>query len=798
MIKNWITISWRNITRHITTFILNTSGLALAITGSIVLFILIIHLTSYDTFHEKADRTYRLVRETISEPESNGGYYHTPGIPNPLPDAFREDFPEITESTFINHKYQGILIGIDDPVQGMRYIEQTDGIGITENSFFRIFDRKLIRGNKEKILQGPNELVISEKMAEMLFPYGSALGKQVEVDKENLMTITGIMENHPNNTDFPFEIFISYPTVRDDFVAQGWNSTSSSDQFYFVIPEELTVSEVEKRLEDLKNKYVQKADAEQMIFHAQPLSKLHFDPRYQNFNYRSVEMSNLYIMGVIGLFLIITGCINYINLSTAVAMRRAKEVGIRKVLGGNRGVIIKQFLSETFIITLIAVLMSLGLAEILLVFVNQLLDLELSLNILSNSALWIYLLVLIVAVTLLAGLYPAFVLSGFNPSKVLKKIISNKSSSGYQLRRALVVFQFVISQFFIIGTVILLMQMEFISNRDLGFTTEAIMNIVLPERDVNKAAVIQQLINSQSDVEMVSLSGTSPASGSINLTDFEYDGVNHLTMMKSGDENYITLFDIQLLAGQSIRQGDTLTQVLANEEFVKILGFRSLQDAVGTQITIWDRNLTIVGVVNNFHAMSLKEKIMPLLIYSSKSNYQTLSVKIASNNLNESIGSISDLYKEVYPEYSFDYEFFDDGIASFYEGEKRMASIISLFSGFAIIIGCIGLYGLISYTTQQKLKEVGIRKVLGASIANIVSIFSKEIIVLVIIAFAIAAPLVAYGMNEWLNNFQYRIELDWKVFITGIGTTLFIALITVGYKTYKAAVSNPVESLINE
>ena len=792
MIKNWITVAWRNIRRQRATSFLNTGGLALGIAGSTVLFLLITYLLSIDQYHQNADKIHRVVQESIRKGES----FYTRGIQTPLPDAFREDFQEIEQSVFISRDFEGALLGVDDPNMGMRFHEQPEGVAYTENSFFKIFDRPLLRGNKETVLLNPNEVVVSETVAKTLFPDESALGKEILVNKETNMVIVGVMEDFPENTDFPFDVFISYPTVKDEMVQSGWGNISSNNQFYIIIPENISAEDVEQRMVSFEQKYIEQDERESRIFHIQPLKEVHFDTRYGNYSHKTVDKSNLIAMGLVALFLILTACINYINLSTAVAMKRAKEVGIRKVLGGNRSVIIKQFLSETFFVTIIAVIVGLGLTELFLQFVNPMLELDLSVNLLSNTTLWIYLGTLILCITLLAGLYPAFVLSGFNPAQVLKKLVSHRSSSGYQLRRALVVFQFVISQIFVIGTVIVLMQMNYIDNKDMGFKTEAIVNIHLPVIDADKAEVLKNKLRSVSSVGNATLANATPASGNTSITDFTYQSVQYLTQYKEVDEHYIDLFDIELLAGRSLHAADSIMEVVVNEEFIKEMGISEPSAAIGEMIEFMDQQVPVVGVVKNFHANSLKSEIDPLLLYIGNPS-QVLSAKITSSSLSNSISDIEAAYKSVFPEYALEYKFFEDDIAEFYEGERKMATILGVFSMIAIFIGCIGLYGLISYVAQQKTKEVGIRKVMGASVNNIMMIFSKEFIILIIIAFAIAAPLAGMGMGEWLNSFEYKIDLGFHVYLTGMLVTLLIALVTVGYKTYKSATANPVESLNN-
>lgn len=795
MIKNWITVAWRNIKRQRVTSILNSGGLALGITGSLVLFLLINHLLSIDKYHENADSIYRIVQKTDRE----GKLFHTQGIQPTLPDAFREDFQEIEHSVFIKHEHEGVLLSVNHSSFGPQFHQLDEFVGYTENSFFDLFDREILKGNKEKVLTEPNQIVISEKLSKQLFPDEPAIGKQIKVNNESEMVIVGVMDDFPKNTDFPFDIFISYSTIKDNHIQLGWHSTNSNDQFYFILPQQLSLSQVDKRLSDFQQKYIPNDDAlEKRYYIAQPLKDIHFDEQYGNFSQRTVGRSNIYAMAIIGFFLILTGCINYINLSTAVAMKRAKEVGVRKVLGGTKGVIVKQFISETLIITLFSIVIALGLTELLLQVINPMLELELSLDLFNNINVWVYLIGLALFITFFAGIYPSFVLSAFQPVHVLKKIIRHKRSSGYQLRRALVVFQFVISQIFIIGTVVVLLQMNFIKNKDMGFTTDAIVNITLPSVDTDKAAALKNNMLTNPSVEDATLSYSTPASGSVSITNFDYEGKKYYTMIKPVEASYTEFFDIKFIAGRGLTPSDSLRELIVNEKFAKEIGFTSPEEIVGTMINFRDRELPIVGVVADFHTMSLKEKIEPLMMYTDNSSYRLISARINSSNLSSTIEQLEDVHREVYPEYVMEYEFFEEDIANFYNGERKMASILGIFSFVAIFIGCIGLYGLISYVTQQKIKEVGIRKVLGASVGNIVMIFSREFIILIVIAFAIAAPLAGMGMGAWLQKFQYKIDFGFHVYLTGILVTLLIAMVTVGFKTMKAAAANPADSLNNE
>lgn len=532
----------------------------------------------------------------------------------------------------------------------------------------------------------------------------------------------------------------------------------------------------------------------------QPLSELNYDSRFGNYRYSTVSKPSIMAMGVVAIFLLITACINFINLSTAVAVKRSKEVGIRKVLGGQRFQLIGQYLAETGLITFIALVVSIGLSELTLIKLNSFLDLDLHVH-LKEMSTFLFLVSVWLVVSMLSGFYPAMLLSGFSPALALKNKITNRSTGGFALRRSLVIFQFVISQFLIVGTVILLSQMDFLQNKDLGFAKDAIISIPIPDNAPinNKKALKSELLR-MGGVDQVSLCSALPSSGSVSMTNFRIEGVddNHITQVKLADENYVSLFEINLLTGQDLAGLDTANSCLVNEKLAKTVGFDNPEDIVGRIITIWGRQLPVAGVVKDFHTMSLAREIDPTIIFNRLEFYREFAVSLKAGSFNETIEQIEKSWTAQYPDFLFSYEFLDQQIQEFYDTEQKMSVLLISFSGIAIAIGCLGLYGLISFMANEKEKEIGVRKVLGASIGNILFIFSKEFLILILVAFAIASPLAAFIMGQWLDNFAYRIPIRGFMFVTGIGITLLIAFLTVGYRSVRASLTNPVDALRNE
>lgn len=508
----------------------------------------------------------------------------------------------------------------------------------------------------------------------------------------------------------------------------------------------------------------------------------------------------MWAMGLIGIFLIITACINFVNLATSVAVKRSKEVGIRKVLGGQRFELIGQYLSETFMITALAILVGTGLAELGLINLNSFLDLDLHVNgnVLQTG---IFLMVLWVVVGLLSGLYPAFVLSGFRPVQALKNKLSNRSAGGFNLRRGLVVFQFMISQVLIIGTIILVSQMNYFNTKDLGFNKEAILMISLPEpQSVEKKHVLKRETERMAGVEMVSLCMAPPSSGSVSVTDFSVEGVegSFLTQVKLADAEYVDLFQLDLLAGTMYQPSDTMNGFVVNESLVKSMGLEKPEDIVGRNLKLWGKTYPVMGVVKDFHTMSLDEEVGPTIILSQIKDYYDMAVKVNTTDPLSVVAEIEKVWGTQYDNFLFHYQFLDEQIEEFYEGEKKMTTLLSIFSGIAIFIGCIGLYGLVSFMASEREKEIGVRKVLGASTSQILVLFSREFVMLIFIAFLFAAPLSGYAMGKWLEKFAYRIELNTFMFFVGIAATLFIALATVSYRAIRASLTNPVDVLKDE
>ena len=586
--------------------------------GSIVLFLLLYRTLTFDRFHSNYDRIYRVV----SQSDNNGEKFYTPGIPNILSPAFKTDFPEAEQVAYTSYAQSGLVLIPQRNGEPKKYQEE-DGIVYTEQSFFNIFDWKALHGDLSIAIKNPGEAVITKKIALKYFERENVVGEVFTFDKVDYK-ITAVVEDAPGNTDFPFTIILSYETIRKEYEEHGWGSTSSNNHNYFLLKEDANIETLEARMAAFTDKHIGKENYEHRLFVIQPLSTVHYDTRYHGYSYNTTGKGEILALILIAVFLVLTGCINFINLSTAESIKRSKEVGIRKSLGSSRAQLIFQFLGETSIVTCISILLALVLSQLALSYLNPFMDIDLSLDLLSNPPLLIFVVGIFIVVSLLSGVYPAFIMSGYKPAMVMKSS-SGSSAGGFFMRRGLVVFQFFISQMLIIGTIVIISQMSYIKSKDVGYNKEAIIIMPIPEQETftgnqkeSKSSKMRALKNELmriSGVENASLSNTPPSSGSVNGTDFILEGEGNDqkkgTQIKTVDGDFINLFGLKLLAGRNLNDYDTTTEYVVNRQFAKVAGFDNPQDMVGKRVQIWGKLLPVVGVVEDFHTTALNQKIEP-------------------------------------------------------------------------------------------------------------------------------------------------------------------------------------------
>jgi len=755
---------------------------------------------SFNKYHANLDSIYRIGHSDIED----GREYTGGSLPHVMPASVKEEIVGLKDITLVSHERYG-LISATDNTGKISYYEENPELVYVEPSFFRMFDWVVLEGVvDDEALAQPNVVALSKTLAEKYFPNESAVGKTIRLNKQLDLKVIAILEDARKDSDFPFGIFISMETKRaqspDDF--NQWGSISSDNVAFVQLEDNVTPDRIEAQFPDFVEKHWDKERREQTTFLLSPMTEYHFDERFSNFAQRVVPKSMLFTYVIIGAFLIVTACVNFINMSTAMSVKRGKEVGMRKVLGSSREQLVYRFLGETFVITLIALLLSVAITERLLpLVINDYMGVEIPFSPLTDLALLAYLLGILVTVSLFAGLYPAFVLSGTRPITALKGALSH-NKRGMSFRRFLVFFQFFICQVLIFGTVVAVSQMNYFMNVDMGYDQEWIMNIGLAKRDKQALDLWDSEIQNIPGVESYSFNFRPPFSGSVSATDayiYSNDSTREglTTHVKMADAKYLDTYGLKLLAGKWLNDSDTTNQFVVNETFLKKIGLEP-EEAIFKTIQVWGRKAPIVGVVKDFHVSTLSEAIEPVTMFNDIRNYRTLGVRVNAANAKDVVKELEKIWYQVNEEYEFNYQYVDDHIVEYYESERKMSQMLTVFAGIAIFIGCLGLYGLVSFMANQKAKEIGIRKVLGASVNSIMRRFSMEFVILVGVAFLIAAPIAYYFMNVWLSQYEYRIAIGPLVFIISVVASMVIAILTTGYRSVKAATANPVQSLRDE
>ena len=795
MLRNYFTTTWRALIGNKSYGAINVTGLTLSLACCLLLCVVVTHELSYDAYHRRADRIYRVETRKI-QPEGTDTY---PGAPLGVASALRTDFPEIEKVTTINF-HDSRLISVRR-ANGSE-VKFKESLVFVDEDLFSVFDYQWIAGNPRTALAEPNAVVVTQRYAERYFGTTSAaLGQTIALDNRLDLKITGVLQNPPTNTNFPFNLLVSSATQKsldEQFNPNQWGGWSVNAQTYVLLTENADPQTVESRFPKMWDKYhgggISKTRGSSLL----ALKELHFSGNYSG---RSVEWKTIYIMAIIGVFLILTACINFVNLATAQSIKRSKEVGIRKVLGSRRGQLIGQFLGETGLLTLVATLLAVGLAFLLLPSVSSLLAIPVTGQSLLNPTVLLFLAVAWVTVSLLSGLYPALVLSSFQPVQAIKNKITSRRAGGTSLAKTMVVLQFAISQVLLIGTVIVARQMDLFREADLGFDQESIVTVPIPTQDEGKLNYLRTQLTRLPEIQHVSFSFNSASAESNFMGELAYQTshgeVTIRTQFKLADAHFIPTYGIQLLAGKGLPDVDSSSQIVVNEVFLQRMGIQSPQAALGEIIRNGEQALQIVGVARNFHVNSLHQPIDPAIIGINSKFFFQAGIKIASSGAGrqKAVAHIERVWTRTFPDQIFSYAFLDETLNQAYQREDRTFYLVNLFSGIAIFISCLGLYGLVSFLAVQRTKEIGIRKVMGASVTSLVALLLRDFIKLVLVAFLIASPVAWWTMQRWLQGFAYRVSISWWIFALVGGLAVIITLLTVGLQAIKAAVANPVKSL---
>ena len=799
MLKNYFKTAFRNLRRHKSNSFINIAGLTVGFAAFLLIFLVIQYEESFDDFHLNKDQIYRVVR--IGRNAENREY--RTGVPFPVTQGLRTDLPQLKNAAAIYADNNvPIVIPAPDGSALKKFKEQN--VFAAEPQFFQMFDFSLAAGNIKTALKDVNSVLLTKDVAIKYFDnWQSAMGKSVKLYGE-VMQVTGILNNPPSNTDFPLSVVLSYATLLKYTDPNDWGSISDQNYCFVQLNKNVSVDQFGKMIDRFTDKHIKPVNPGYYLS-LEPLNEIHFDKRYGNFSGRTFSKDLVLALSIIGLFLLIIACVNFINITTAQAINRSREVGVRKVLGGNRFQLMLQFLGETGITTLLALIGSVIIVLVCLPFVNNFLDVHLSAFTLYNTKFILFIIGALLLVTFLSGFYPALVLSGFKSVNVLKSTVT-PAAKGISLRRGLVVFQFVIAQVLIIGTLVVASQMDYFRSADMGFNKEAIINAGFPGDSLSRTKVdlLRNDLIKMNGVQRVSFSVFAPSAGGGWYTDLRKE-TNHSTTspdmvvsMKPADTGYFSLYTLKLVAGRVYFPSDTIREFVVNETIVKNLGYKDPEKAIGKLINVNGKLCPIVGVVKDFHTNSLRDVIGPVVLTTMKQQYGLANIQIDIHKAKSVIAAIQNTWNKYYPDYLFEYSFIDQTVADYYKQENQLSVLYKIFSGMAIFISCLGLYGLISFMAVQRKKEIGIRKVLGAPVRDIVIMLSKEFTILISIAFLIASPIAWYFMNQWLHQYAYQISLGAWFFIITIVCSLVIAWLTVGYTAIKAALANPVKSLRTE
>jgi putative ABC transport system permease protein len=794
MFKSHMKIALRNIRNHKAYSFITIIGLAIGIAVCILIFLFVEYELGFDSHVADKDHIYRVVTQ-VNHAE---GKSYTGGTPYPTASALRSDFPELEQTTQIYRDSDVMITVGENRFKG-------DIVFFVESQFFEVFDIEWIQGSASQALDDPFTVILTERLADKYFGYTNVVGKVLQLNNEFDLRIAGVVANPPRRTSLPYDMLISWKTLNARWEARRlgqWDLLDSDSHTFTLLPESIEAQSLEKCFEQFEQKYMEPEYAQSWAFRLQPLGDIHFNPRYGSYNYVTSRVI-LFSLSAIGLLILLIACINFINLTTAQAMKRNREIGMRKVLGAHHIQLIRQVWGETSLITLISILVALFLAESVLPYLNRFLGNNTELGIFTGSSVFVFLGIVFLLMSVLNSLHPAMVLTRYQPVEAFKERLIHSGKSTLAFRNSLVLFQFTISQILIVGTLVIAGQMRFISNRSLGFRNEEILTVPIPAYKEARCEALRSQWMQNPSIREVSFAWSAPVSRSDFRTPFEYEASGNITefpvYIKMCDKRYLDIYDIPLVAGHFFARNvndESNIQWVVSKSVIRRMGLSDPQEAVGKLITVNGMKGDIIGVTSDFHEFSLHTEIQPTVFFNFwPTNFREAQILLDMNNIRGAISHIREAWIEFYPEYIFEYEFLDDYIKSLYETESKLMIMIQSASVLSILIACLGLLGLVSFMVLQRSKEIGIRKVLGATIAGVYFMVSKDFFKWVVIANIVAWPLAYYLAHEWLMEFAYRIPLGVGYFIIGGSISLGIAALVMSYQVMRAATANPVEAL---
>lgn len=798
MIRKAFTTFYQNYKRNKLLFSINILGLSTGIAAFLLIVSFLHYERSFDSFHPGADRIYRVVNEF----RYDKGVDYQVGAPLPFGKTLKLDYPELEGVNMIFWKDNNQVVVMNKSSNRVEKKFKESMISMVTPEFFNMFSFKWLVGNPAISLTAPHKVVLSRSFAEKYFgDYTRAVGNSLNLDNTMLLEVSGVIENPPGNTDFQLNIVLSYASLTSySFVnMDDWQSLWRASQCYIKLPKGESPAIFNGKLATFLKRHQPMDNNHTYLL--QSLSDMHSDNRYPPLFQRGISKETMLALIIVALFLLILPSVNFINMQTAQAVRRSKEIGIYKVLGSSKLQLVMRFLLETFLTVLLAVLVGFGLALLALPMLRGTNSSLPEFGLLSSGLLITTLLGLIVIVTLLSGIYPAMILSNFKPTLAIKGKITAQDVGGSLLRRILVVFQFSVSQILIIVTIVALLQINYIQNRELGFNKEGILlvNLPLDSVSVSRSKELKQQITAIPEITSVALSSAPPLSEEEWKTSFRFTDLSQnegfpLNVIM-GDQDYLKTYQLKLVAGRFYQQSDTIREVVVNEQFLTKLGNLKPQDVIGKNIQLSGQLYPITGVVKDFNNNPLKNSVDPVALMSQQTQYTTLSLKMRTDHLTSTMDKIKNIWTYQYPDFVFESVFLDDKIARAYQNEAGFYRLFKNFSLLAIFISCCGLFALASFLSMQRSKEVGIRKVLGASLFTIIKMLSKEYVILFLISTVISWSLGWLAVSKYMQQFIYRISISPLIFVGSALMILIVIAITVSFHTLKAALINPTKIL---
>ena len=793
MIKNYLRVALRNLWRHKGFSFLNIMGLTIGMSACFLIFLYVKFELSYDDFHSKGDRIYRIVTDIVNPSETLRLADAAPAMPV----AAKRDFPEIEKQ--VRFDPGSILVR-----RGNLKIQE-DNMAFADSTFFEIFDFPLLKGDPVTALTEPHSVVVSETAAKKYFGSADPMGQHLLLTDQGIpATVTGVMKDMPENSELKEDMLVAMYSGKDDSSRdQNWGGFG--DFSYFLLKPNTNAHALEKKFPAFLENHVgkmMKENNQTYTYILEPLKDVYL--KSTRGGTVSGSLTNVYVFSIVGAFILLIAGINFVNLTTARSMERAREVGIRKVIGAERTQLTVQFLGESVILCLIAFVLSVGLCALLVPSFNFLAGKTISTGIFHHPGYIFTLLAIGVGIGLLAGIYPALVLSGFQPIVVLKGRFAT-GNRGMLLRKGLVISQFTISIGLIVATLLVGLQLNYMRHQELGFSKD--QELVLDTHGDNHRDALKEELRRLPGVVSVAMSSNTPGTGQMNAYSIIQNQKGEMQVCSPDlffvDFDYIPQYQLKLLAGRAFSKAfgaDTTQAMILNEAAVRMLGYHSPKDAVGKDFSQWGRKGKIIGVIRDFHYQSLQQVIRPFSLRIEPGGCSLISVKVQSADLKRTITGIEKSWQSIIPNQPFSYFFVDEMFDRQYRAEDRFGRLFLYFAALAIFISCLGLLGLASYSTLQRTKEIGVRKVLGASVGGIVGLLSREFLVLVGLAFVVATPVSFFLMKGWLDGFAYRINIysAWWIFMAGGLAAVAIAMFTISFQSVRAALANPVKSLRSE